>query len=412
MLIRRMVAGFLAGASSVASILAILVLLLFTAGIWSLLRDVSFQVRGDVSFWSALGQALAQSLLALPSYFWSARWGMVALGLLGIGLALIDAWRVHIQRPWRDNLGFVATTGVVTAVVIAFQYGSREALHTWIADQPILFSQQELLLASDAALLVVGVLIGLAIAYVIWTLWDWWYNHWASWLRAGRPAKGTTPTSEPVPTAASEAMEYQARLGRLRRKTPQDEQAAAPAPSTSRSWLWILLPSLAVATLLAYLLLHLYDTIGPAVMSGEVWVSAEAPEATVRLPFSQAPRRLTLSNTAGAGTVDIQLSAGRDEAPVREINNWSLAGSAAQYQSTDISLTDLTPGNYQLALTLQEGRGGLIRYMALYGGGLPGQLTAVGLGLAVGLWLSLAIILLLELLTARGQFSNAAAEGT
>lgn len=417
MLIRRMAAGFLAGASSVASILAIFVLLLFAAGFWSLLRDISFQVQGNVSFWSALGQALVQSLRALPQYFWSARWGMFALGLLGLGLALVDAQRPRIQRPWRDYLGFVATLGVVTAVVIGTQFGNREAIHSWIADQPILFDQQEVLLVSDTTLLSIGILIALALGYIVYVAWDWWYNHWAAWLHIERPAKAVVPTPEPVPTVASEAMEYQARMARLRRQTTEDERPAAPTPNppaasqSSRSWLRILLASLAAATLLTLLCLGLYNTVGPAVMSGELWVTAAAPQAAVSLPFSQAPRRLTLSNAGGVGTVNIRLSTGTGEAPLRG-DSLLLAGTADQYQTSDIPLTGLKPGDYVLQLSLQAGQGGLVRYVALYGGGVPGQLTAAILGLAVGVWLSIAIILLLELLAERGWINNAAAEGT
>ena len=60
----RVLAGFLAGVSSVVGMLVLVMLLLLLGGFGWLLRDVAAQPDGEVAFWSALGHALAQSLRA------------------------------------------------------------------------------------------------------------------------------------------------------------------------------------------------------------------------------------------------------------------------------------------------------------------------------------------------------------
>src|ERR687894_714062 len=96
---RRLLAGFLAGASSVVGLLLVLMLVLFSAGVWGLLQAVAFQTQGQVSFGQAFGQALANTLAAVPAYFWSARWAMLALGLFGLLLAFVDGLRERVPRP-------------------------------------------------------------------------------------------------------------------------------------------------------------------------------------------------------------------------------------------------------------------------------------------------------------------------
>ena len=84
----------------------------------------------------------------------------------------------------------------------------------------------------------------------------------------------------------------------------------------------------------------------------------------------------------------------------------ALSGSADRYVVEAISLQDLPSGDYQVEVRLQEGVGGLVRFVALIGGGVAGGLAAWGFGLMVGLWLALATMALLEVLAGRGTFQN------
>src|SRR3954452_13236343 len=146
MVARRIGAGFLAGASSLIGMLAVLMLILLGGGLFDLLHELSInsaiKVHGDVSFWGALGQTAWQSLQAIPDFLWAARWAIFGLGVLGLLLGGVDYLRPRIHRPWRDTTGFVVTVGVVTALVFALQFAYTDSVFGWMADQPDLFNQQ------------------------------------------------------------------------------------------------------------------------------------------------------------------------------------------------------------------------------------------------------------------------------
>ena len=85
----------------------------------------------------------------------------------------------------------------------------------------------------------------------------------------------------------------------------------------------------------------------------------------------------------------------------------TLSGSADRYVTAAVDLQGLQPGDYQVEVRLQEGAGGLVRFVAQSGGGVPGGLAAWGFGIVTGLWLALATLALLEVLAARGTFQGA-----
>src|SRR5688500_5470100 len=112
---RRFIAGFLAGVSGVIGLLLIVMLLLISAGFFGLLRDVAFEVYGKISFLQAARMSAARSFGAMPAYFWSARWGMATLGLLGIVLPYVDMQGSRVNRSWGRHLPFVLALGVAAA---------------------------------------------------------------------------------------------------------------------------------------------------------------------------------------------------------------------------------------------------------------------------------------------------------
>ena len=214
-------------------------------------------------------------------------------------------------------------------------------------------------------------------------------------------------------------MAYQARLSRLRRQTslgeppPATDPAAEPSPApatapASRPWIRIVLAGLAGTLVVAFLLLRLYHAVGPSMTSGGFWVTADAPRAVVNLPFTREPQQVTLSNTAGAGTADVSVSPVAGDTSPSQRGQFEFAGSATRFTSSTLDLHGRAPGNYRLVVTLREGPGGLVRYIALSGGGPPAQLAAVAVGLAVGLVVALATILVLEVRAEQGVFRGAA----
>lgn len=399
---RRIGAGFLAGVSSIIGMLVLLLLVLFSAGIWDALRTASSD-RG--SFGQIVGRALGQSLLTLPSYFWSARWGMLALGLLGMVLALVDGFRVRVVRPWREWSGFVLTFGLVTAILIGLIYTSREALTTFVVEQPYLFTQRDLVLASDSSLLFVGLIVALGVAYVIWATWQSWYLRWVGWLRVPR-TQWISPTQTSAP-ATDDWRAYQERLARLKRPTVDDEPPPVPATAPmERSWLRFLIPAAVLTLLLAFAAIRAYNAVGPSIASGELFVSPEQQSAQAALPLSRAPQRVVLSNTAGNGSINIRLVADGDPDPVREVQSMRLSDDASQFATSNLDLHGLQPATYRLDLQLNEGRGGVIRYIALHGGGTAAQLVGLLVGLTVGLCVAIVCLMLLDLLANAGMISS------
>ena len=398
-------AGFLAGASSVIGILAILMLLLFGAGIAELLRDLSMPTHANTSFGQAFGQAIGNSAGALPSYAWSARWAIVALAVLGLVLGAVDAQRWRITRPWHDDLGFVATLGVVGGIVIGLLFASRATAQQWIADQPALFTQQGLLLASNALLLVAGVLLALGFGYVIWAAWLWWFELWRRLLRVP-PAANPRPVAAPGATGPVDIYDwriYQERQARLRRGTDAEEPPATDAPATPepRAWAPTIVAGLVAAAVVAFLLMTTYNAVGPGLSSGEVWVTRDTPHVAVPIAFSRMPKQISVSNTGGAGMVDIMVTDESGTRLVRPAAHMALSADPTQFTTSSLDLRGLAPGDYRLDLLLRGGTGGLLRYVALYGGGLTGEAIAGAIGLVAGVGLILATILVLELIVKR-----------
>ena len=401
--VRRIGAGFLAGASSVASLLLLIAALVLVAGIFGLIRDISTGVFGDIPVSAALAQSLGDSFRTLPQYFWSARWGMVALGIIGVVLALADWLRPRFNRPWRDSLGYIVTNGIVAVVVIGTLYANNAALYQMIAEQPTLFNQQAMLLVSDWTILGIGSLVTLGIAYIVWAAWQWWYTPWARGLRVERPPMLESTVESTAPTASSDDWRaYQDRLMRLKRQEQSGEApvTSAPVARTQRSWLPILAGTLVVASIIMLVLLRVYHSSAADLVSGEFWLDTNAPRTAVGIYFGNTPRSITFSNNSGVGTVDIRI--GNNTQTLKTLDGMALAGGPG-VRSEILNLDGLQPGSYRIDADLREGTGGLMRYVGLYGGGWQAQIAALAIGLMSGVWVVSAHLLLLELLAQRGR---------
>lgn len=407
MVARRMIAGFLAGASGLAGLLLLLILLLVGFGFLSLVRELAIGQQGEVGFWSALGTSIARSMRSLPGYFWSARWGMLALGLLGILLALSESWKLRVQRRWRDQVGLVVTAAAVSGLIFGGIYAYREVLYRLVADRPELSNQQEVVLTSTGAQLFLGALTALAFTYLIWTSWHFWYERWSTVLRLSQPESSVAEPVQPQVAAADDWRAHQQRMARLRRDPEAVDESSPPPVVNQPTKHGIgphILAGLVVTSVLLYFLARAYDDIGPGLLNAGMWVTTDQRANAVSLSFPREPVRMVVSNTGGSGTVGLRLT--EQGETVRVVGVMRLPGNPRTYAAEEMQLDDLPAGEYTLEATLHDGEGGLLNYAALYGGGLPGRLLAAAIGLAAGVWGALATIGMLEILAGRGYFGR------
>jgi hypothetical protein len=402
-----LLAGFLAGASGVVALLLFFVLLLVVSGFWPLIVDISSGLRGNVPFWPTVGQALAESLGNLPSYFWSGRWGILGLGLLGLALALVDSLATRIARPWRHLVSLIALVGLVGTFVFALQYANRENLLAWLAEQPQLMSLQGNALVSDVGSLIIGVLIALPVAYILWTLWHWWDARWRRWLGIERPE--ITVAAEPVASGGG-WLEDQERLHRIKRGAPevdaenaaqQDAAPTAQAAPQGRLLRW-LLGLLAAATIALIAGVGFYNQSGSQIGGRDLFVSAQSPEATEGLRFRRTPQQVIVVGISGEGQAEVALGSVQQlQQPIKTVE-LPLTGAREGAQSAALDMRGMQPGDYWLRVNLRAGDNGQVRYTTLQGGGIWAQIAAWTIGLASGAWLVVGALIVCELLAARG----------
>ncbi len=401
---RRLLAGFLAGASGLVAVLLFVAFLLVIGAFWPLFSDIVSGLRGQLPFWPTIGKALVDSFGNLPAFLWSARWGVVGLGLLGLVLAAVDALGMRIERPWRHLVSLVALLGLTGTIVFALQYANRESVLAWLAEHPDLINLQESALLSDLGSLAIGALITLPSAYLIWALWQWWDVRWGRWLS---PKHRAVATHKEPAAEAENWNAYQTRLHRLKRHMPEANAgveaapAARPAPDSQRL-LRLLLALLGVATLVLVASLWAYNRSGSQIFSGDLFVSAQSPSETVGLQFQRHPQRVVVAVLSGEGLVDIAFGDIRDLASPQQTAQIKLTNAQADSPSAVFDLRESKPGRYWLRVNLQAGDSGHMRYTTLQGGEIGARIGAWAIGLASGVWLVLGALVVLELVTERG----------
>jgi hypothetical protein len=400
---RRLLAGFLAGASGVVALLLFFMLLLLISGFWPMIIDIASGLRGNIPFWPTVGQAFVESLGNLPAFLWSGRWGIVGLGLLGFGLALVDALAARVGRPWRHLISLVALVGLVGTIVFALQYANRETLLSWLAEQPQLMSLQDNALISDGGSLIIGALITLPAAYIIWSLWQWWDVRWRRWLGVRRQQ----PTLAEEPAAAGgDWLVEQERLHRIKRGAPdvRAQAAAAPVvqPAPESRPLRVLAVLLAAATIALIASIWLYNQSGSQVGSKDLFISTQSPDATAALQFQREPRQVIVVGISGEGQTDVALGSAQQPQQPLQTAALQLIGARRGAQSAAFDMRGMQAGNYWLRVNLRAGDHGQVRYTTLQGGGVWAQVAAWAIGLAAGAWLVLGALIVCELLAARG----------
>lgn len=405
---RLLIAGFLAGASAVFAALFALTFVFVSGGLIELIYGTSVAVGLDreAPFWQLLGQSVMESFAATPLLLWSARFGFLAVGALGVVFALVEsqAGRLRYERPLL--LSLVIAGGLGGGAGVLAQYINRESLLAAMPDQPGLFNQRESVQQSDPALIATGLLIGLPIAYVVWALWRWWFTRWSRWLRVpGAPSEQPeeeAPRDEPAPPE-EDMLARQERLFRAKRGEDDPRRAAVVAqaeqPAERRSGrLRALLIALAATSLLVPAALAFYHTVAGEVVGGNLWVSPESRQDGIAIRFTRAPQRLTVYNVIGEGEIALTLgsSAAGGEPLAREQMTLANQTEDEPYRIVDLPVSGRAPDSYQLTVQLLEGAGGGLGYIALQGGGLAAQVAAAAIALAGGVWLMAAILAFLE----------------
>lgn len=196
--VRRLVAGVLAGASVVAAAVFALALVLLSSGLVGSIYTLSSRIYGDLS----VGEAFRVTLLLAYGVFIfllrEGRWALPGLCLLGFLLALADVNTQRIHVRGRFHLGLAVTLGVLAAVVFWFEYARYE--------EP---------------LLLLGVVISLVGAWTLWACWVPCYFLWVIWLRAFSPRYYGPAIAPPI---AKSFLQAQARIAWLKRKTAPGEE--------------------------------------------------------------------------------------------------------------------------------------------------------------------------------------------
>jgi hypothetical protein len=386
-----------------------LAVLLFVGILGPLIYDIASGLRGEIPFWSTLGQVFGQSLLNLPRFIWNGRWAIAGFGLVGVLLSLAASQARRIERPWSGLVSFVAALGLVGAIVFAYQYSNREVLLAWLAGQPFLLNAQYSFLLSNTASLSIGSIVALMAAYIIWGLWNWWYARWSRWLGLGQ-VQALAPKPAAAPAESSWQAE-QARLHRSKRGLPDETPAPAASVSAppSRRALWVMLALLAGTTLALLGAVQLYNASGSELAGGDLFVSTLSPEDRVTLVFERTPRQAIISSINGQGVIDVTLGRDQEAEPVRSANGMILTDLGTRGPPTMVDLAGLEAGRYWLNVALRENSGGQVRYAVLQGGGTWAQVASVLVGIAAGTWLVLATLTLLETLTARGWLKRSSA---
>jgi hypothetical protein len=406
---RRLLAGFLAGASGVVALLIFMVLLLSISAIWPLLFDISSGIRGELPFWPTLGKAVGESLGNLPSYFWSGRWGVLGLGLLGLGLAFVDSLAARIARPWRHLTSLIVLVGVAGTFAVAFQYANRETLLAWIAGQPQLMSLQSNALISDVGSLGIGVLITLPVAYVVWTFWQWWDVRWRRWLGIQRREVAAV---EPT-VAGDDWLAEQERLHRIKRSLPEARGGAQAEPvaqvAPQGRLLRTLAVLLAVATIALVASIWLYNQSGSQIGGQDLFISTQSPNATAALQFRRQPQQVIVVGISGEGQAEVALGSAQQPQQPSQVVALMLTGARADAPSAAFDMRGMQIGNYWLRVDLRAGDHGQVRFTTLQGGGIGAQIASWAIGLTAGLWLVVGALILCEWLAGRGWIKAAEA---
>lgn len=351
---RFLLAGVLAGLSSVAALALAATLLLAIGVFWQYSFNSTIPIIRDM----APGAAL-DDMGRIPSFLWGWRWALLAMAAAGVPLAYAERLAQRIPYPWRERIVGASLLGIVGAVVTGVVFATADDPLYDIRNQtgslPTLAERQQ----PGWSLLLVAALVSLAITGLVWLMWSWWYAHWRRWM--GLPASRGAASSR---TADEWLAARQAHARFLRRVALLTAAGAG----------------LLVAGMLAY------GSARTQVRSGDIWAEPDSPNVATRFALSRPTRQLMVENTHGSGSVAVAVLAEDNQAPLAGPVLLTFDGElGVQREALDVA--GLPDGGYLLNAQLRSGAGGRVGYVLLQGATplAPAASAAVGLGLGLAL---------------------------
>jgi hypothetical protein len=325
---------------------------------WEFAFNQSLPVIG-----SMMAGGVAEDLSRLPQFFWGWRWIALAAVLLSIPLAWLDRFAQRYHSPLRERIAGSGLLAAVTAVVTTiFLLNTDQSLYN-AADTtgtlPTLIERQ----TSPWSLTFISIPVSLGLAGAAWFYWSWWHRHWCDWLHV---------RSAPALAEASEEW-FQARDRRVRT-------------------LRLIAALLAVSVVLALGALQLYQQLQTSVQSGTLWPEPGTPTIDLGFQLAQPQRRLIVENTFGTGVVSVSVL-NADGTQVIAPQQLTFEGARLGNQRITLPVEDLPAQRYVLRARLDSGDGGQVGYALVQGSGWLSTLAALLVGLALGIMLALAALL-------------------
>ncbi|MEN9934767.1 MAG: hypothetical protein RLZZ387_1346 [Chloroflexota bacterium] len=349
---RYLLAGALAGISSVAGLALASVVVLLLGLLWQYAFNRNLPIIGN----TALGAAV-EDVGRIPSFLWSWRWPLLGMGIAGVPLAYAERLARRSPYPWRDRIVGAGLLGVVGAAL------TTGLLAT--ADQPLYDIRNQtsglptLAERQPAAwnLLLVAVLLALAISGAVWLLWSWWYARWRRWLHLADPA----PAQEQALRTADASIAERRSVARIR--------------------------ALALIAAVASLALAAAGVAGfeaarAKIRSGDISADPLSPNVAVRLSLHAPERQLMVENTYGGGSASAVVLSASEQTPVSPPVELTFTSGQLGGERAALDVAGLPPGAYLLNIQLRSGEGVRVGYALLqsYAPLVPAASAVAGLG--------------------------------
>ena len=359
---KYILAGALAGLCLAIMAMLCIIFILYTGVFWQYLFNSQIPIIQDTAW-----LAVTQDMSRLPSFLWGWRWIVVATTLSGIILAFLEHLTKGLDTPWRRPVfQMIVFTSIGTIIITQLLIVQSEALRsisnaaeriaTLAQNQPSIW--QNLLLASVA---------GFALAGVLWMSWNWWYERWCGWLA-------------PKKQGYIDAPELSSEQWFVQRK----------ASSKVQRILLLLLP---LSVLAIFGAATSYDLARPSILSGELWVDANTPQAHVPLTITTSSPSMFVENTFGTGSVEVAVFDSNNALQIEPVI-LTFHDNQVSYERTQLALANLKQASYVLQAQLKQGAGGRVGYALIQGNMQPTLIAALLLGLSTSFMLALMLALL------------------
>ncbi len=383
---RTALVGFLSGVAIPYLFLVALDVSLLVMELWRLWLNAAQPgaPRKHTSI-GALLPALSHSLVTILKHFWSFRYLGIAMGGVGMVTAVAGYYAARTGRGTR-RATFLTVLGLITFVTNAAFLLLQERRSALAAAERLVFIYYRVG-GSHWAVLIVGTTVAFLLAAVVWEVWHVVYGQLVSGLRLSLPAP-RAPSENSRSAVTSDPRIHQGRIHELKLAAAQPhfnlsrqrDAMYEPTAAAQGQW-WPIVLSLVGALVLWMPLQEAYLRVAPRVTSEVVYLKPEHPMDRALLVVSAEPKAITFSSSTGQGVVDFHLETrqGRILRELKEFRLMDLPGIA--YNTTTMSIADLSPGTYALRLTLRPMKeepvtesvigksGGLISWSLLQGGG-------------------------------------------